>query len=69
MSIKQVKQSIRQARGASEPATKKDVKDRLAESDRPKAALQAYESAKRLGEIYEYPDGELAVVKITDEQI
>ena len=67
--LRTVKNSIRRCRTPDHAAHASDVKDVLAEHDEhdPTALLEAYERAKRYGEIYVYPGDTGTVVKITDE--
>jgi len=67
--LKTVKNTIRRARTPDAPAYAPDVKELLATHDDHSggALLEAYQRAKRHGEIYEYPTDDGSVVKITDE--
>jgi len=67
MTIRQVKDTIRDIRQPDQPATKDDVQSALGENENAKDALQSYQRAKKLGEIYEFPEDGTLVVKITDE--
>jgi len=69
MSITLLKDVIRDVRRKDKPATKQEVQETIAHADNPKGLMGSYQQAKRLGEIYEYPEGGNIVVKITDEVI
>jgi hypothetical protein len=69
MSITLLKDVIRDVRREDKPATKQEVQETIAHADNPKDLMGSYQQAKRLGEIYEYPEGGHIVVKITDEVI
>ena len=64
-----IKNAIRRARTPDTHADAGDVKELLANHDDHDAEdlLAAYEQAKREGEIFEYPDDDGNVVRITDE--
>lgn len=67
--LRTIKNAIRRCRTPDAPADAGDVKDLLADHDDhgAKALLEAYERAKRHGEIYEFPSDGGKVVKITEE--
>jgi len=64
-----IKNTIRRCRTPDAPATGSEVKQLLATHDKydGEALMEAYQQAKRQGEIYEYPADSGTVVKITDE--
>jgi len=69
MSITLLKDVIRDVRSGDKPATKQEVQNTIAHTDNAKDLMESYQLAKRMGEIYEYPEGGNVVVKITDEVI
>jgi len=70
MSITLLKDVIREVRREDKPATKGEVQEAIARRDNDaKDIMESYQLAKRMGEIYEYPESGDMVVKITDEVI
>jgi len=69
--LRTIKNSIRRARTPDTPANATDVKDLLVNHDDHDGSdlMEAYQRAKRHGEIYEYPTDNGDIVKITDEVI
>jgi len=67
--LRTIKNTIARHRTPDAPADAAAVKKNLADYSEAdgEALLEAYQRAKRHGEIYEYPDGDGSVVKITDE--
>jgi len=67
--LRTIKNAIERNRTPDQPARAVDVKELLVNHDEYEGSnlMEAYQRAKRHGEIYEYPDGDGSVVKITDE--
>lgn len=67
--LRTIKNAIRRCRTPDAPADASAVKELLANHDDHdgQALLEAYQRAKRHGEIYEYPSDGGEIVKITDE--
>jgi len=67
--LRTIKNTIRQCRTDDKPADAVDVKELLVNHDDYEGSnlMEAYQRAKRHGEIYEYPTDDSDIVKITDE--
>jgi len=67
--LRTVKNAIARNRTPDNPARAVDVKEVLVNHDDYEGSnlMEAYQRAKRHGEIYEYPTDDGEVVKITDE--
>jgi len=67
--LRTIKNTVARCRTPETPADAADVKELLATHDdhSGEALLEAYQRARRHGEIYEYPTDSGDVVKITDE--
>jgi len=64
--LREIKNAIHRCKTPDDPAHAADVQELLASSDTEGDLLNAYQEAKRHGEIYEYPAEDTSVVKITD---
>jgi len=69
--LRPIKNSIRRARTPDAPARATNVKELLVNHDEYEGSnlMEAYQRAKRHGEIYEYPTDDGDIVKITDDEI
>jgi len=69
--LRTIKNAIERCRTPDAPARAVDVKELLVNHDEYEGSnlMEAYQRAKRHGEIYEFPTDDGDIVKITDEEI